>query len=97
MARKLRPAVRIRIRQKINHSAGLARRISKERPSNKKAMARLISERNSAKPIFLPHFRHFPFRKSQEKIGILSYHFNLYLQERQTEREPRGLDFLVLS
>lgn len=77
------------------HSRGVADRGFMVVLSARKASAKPSSDKISKRPIFLPHLRHFPFKTSQEIIGILSNHFNLVLHERQTEREPRFLAFLV--
>lgn len=49
---------------------------SKVVPRARKAAAVPSSARSSARPILALHWRHFPFKASQERMGMLSYHFN---------------------
>ena len=70
-----------KIRREMKEMSDQTETVSKEvgrnfRERARKAKPKKSSERISAGPIFLWHFRQRPFKKIQEKIGMLSYHFS---------------------
>ena len=84
---KKRKSAKRRMRGQTAKDSGEAGRNFRE--SARKAKLKKSSERISAEPIFLWHFLQRPFKKSQEKMGMLSYHFSWCLHFGQMER----LDF----
>ena len=90
MARKPRIMMNNNVTMKVIQISGLVDSRSKVIPGKRKNKPPRSSERNSRVPIFLPHLRHLPERINHETMGILSYHFKRYLQDKQTERAPSG-------